>query len=62
LEEYDFVQEHKSGQHNLVTEALSRREVLTRRFSIVMVESYMLDKLKQAIGEYAVYAKLIDLI
>jgi hypothetical protein len=27
-----------------------------------MVESYMLDKLKQAIGEYAVYAKLIDLI
>jgi hypothetical protein len=42
--------------------ALSRREVLTIMFSIVMVESYILDKLKQAIEEDAVYTKLIDLI
>jgi hypothetical protein len=58
LAEYDFVCEHKLGQHNQIADALIRREVLASLIDMDNVESDMLDRLRQAVVEDATYVKL----
>jgi hypothetical protein len=62
LAEYDFEWEHKPGRHNQVADALSRRCVLATVFSLVQVESDMLERLHQAAEEDAAYKKMADLV
>jgi hypothetical protein len=47
---------------NQVTDALSRRCVLATVFSLVQVESDMLERLHQAVEEDAAYKKMVDLV
>ncbi|KAF3662453.1 hypothetical protein FXO37_12442 [Capsicum annuum] len=44
--EYDFMWEHKSGKHNQVADALSRKEVFAAVYSISRLEIDFLDKIK----------------
>jgi len=62
LAEYDFEWEHKPGRHNQVADALSRRCVLATVFSLMQVESDMLERLHQAAEEDAAYKKMADLV
>jgi len=47
---------------NQVADALSRRCVLATVFSLVQVESDMLERLHQAVEEDAAYKKMVDLV
>ena len=62
LAEYDFMWEHKPGQHNQVADALNRHEVLASLIAKDLVESDMLDRLRQAAVEDAAYVKIVDLV
>lgn len=62
MAEYDFEWEHKPGRHNQVANALSKHCVLAIVFSLVQVESDMLERLHQAAEEDAAYKKMVNLV
>ena len=62
MAEYDFEWEHKPGRHNQIADALCRHCVLAIVFSIVQVESDMLERLHQAAEEDATFTMMVDLV
>ena len=60
LQEYDFEWQHKLGRHNQVTDAHSRKEVITEYLAALsQVESDLMDKIQQTAEIDTQYQKLV---
>ena len=59
LEEYDFEWKHKSGRHNQVADALSRKEVEEFMAAITTIETDLVDRIRDKSVLDAEYQKLV---
>lgn len=60
LAEYDFLWEYKSGRHNQVDDALSRKKVFAVVYSITRLEADFLDKIKSCTANESLHVKTIN--